>query len=139
MSEICILVNLSLLLMVTSVMNDPLVFAKQGYKLESVLNNYCIQAEIKTWNNGKEILDFVSSYQNSTQMISIFSKNKNKLAIFDFDSTIKEHPKEITYGGLSKLFPNKELPENIMTIKTGKEKSCFFPRVDFELSTFDLI
>ena len=49
--------------MVTSVMNDPLVFAKQGYKLESVLNNYCIQAEIKTWNNGKEILDFVSSYQ----------------------------------------------------------------------------
>ena len=101
--------------MVTSVMDDHLVFAKQGYKLESALNNYCIQAEIRIWNNGKDILDFVSLHQNSTQIISIFKKNKNKLAIFDFDSTIKEHPKESTFGGLTKLFANQELPENIMS------------------------
>ena len=43
---------------------------------------------------------------------------KKNLAIFDFDSTIKEHePKAFTLGGRSKLFPGQQIPEDLLKDK----------------------
>ena len=41
---------------------------------------------------------------------------KKKLAIFDFDSTIKEHEHGFTLGGRSKLFPGQQIPEDLFTL-----------------------
>ena len=42
---------------------------------------------------------------------------KNKLAVFDFDYTIKEQaPGLVNAGGLAKLFPNQELPKEYLKI-----------------------
>ena len=46
-----------------------------------------------------------------------FSEMKNKLAVFDFDYTIKEQaPGLVNAGGLAKLFPNQELPKEYLKI-----------------------
>ena len=42
---------------------------------------------------------------------------KKKLAIFDFDSTIKEHEHGFTLGGRSKLFPGQQIPEDLFKLR----------------------
>ena len=41
---------------------------------------------------------------------------KKKLAIFDFDSTIKQHGETFTLGGRAKLFPNQKIPEEFFDV-----------------------
>ena len=42
---------------------------------------------------------------------------KNKLAVFDFDMTIKQFAPGFTCQGLSNLFPNQKIPSEILDIK----------------------
>jgi len=42
---------------------------------------------------------------------------KKNLAIFDFDSTIKEHGHDFTLGGRSKLFPGQQIPEEFFKLR----------------------
>jgi len=42
---------------------------------------------------------------------------KKNLAIFDFDSTIKEHEHGFTLGGRSKLFPGQQIPEELFKLR----------------------
>ena len=42
---------------------------------------------------------------------------KKNLAIFDFDSTIKEHEHGFTLGGRSKLFPGQQIPEEMFKLR----------------------
>ena len=53
---------------------------------------------------------------------------KNKLAIFDFDNTIKQHePGFKNGGGMAQLFPNKEIPQDYFKIMFEKsfDDFCF--------------
>merc|ERR1712020_755246 len=67
--------------------------------------------------NHSHSLQYLEEEQELNLKKGNFTMKKN-LAIFDFDSTIKEHePKTYTLGGRSKLFPGQQIPEDLLKHK----------------------